>query len=188
MIDWIHAEEAAGRPPSLEGIAGMAKAILTEQGDVAPLGKSWTQRFFKRHETQIKLKTGRLVDIKRIKAVTEANIAPWFDRLREIVALYNIRATNLYNMDETGTQEGESSTRKVAGNASIRGTKVTKPSNTDWVSAIECISASGRRLQPAIVFKGGHLQSNWAPPKAFLDGIIRPRLLDGPIPISRLIG
>ena len=83
------------------------------------------------------------------------------------MALYNIRATNLYNMDETGTQEGESSTRKVAGNASIRGTKVTKPSNTDWVSAIECISASGRRLQPAIVFKGGHLQSNWAPPESF---------------------
>ena len=50
----------------------MVKTILTEQGDVAPLGKSWTQRFFKRHEIQIKLKTGRLVDIERIEAVTEA--------------------------------------------------------------------------------------------------------------------
>ena len=55
--------------------------------------------------------------------------------------------------------------RKVAGSSSIKGAKVMKSSNTDWVTVIECISATGRRLTPAIIFKGCNLQSHWVPPE-----------------------
>lgn len=165
LIDWILSEEVAGRPSTIEGVRGMATAICHQEGSTDPIGHHWVQRFFKRHSSLISIKEGRLIDTERIQAATEANIAPWFARLGDILTKYDIEPQNIYNIDETGTQEGDSIGRKVAGSSSIKGAKVMKSSNTDWVTVIECISATGRRLTPAIIFKGCNLQSHWVPPE-----------------------
>lgn len=165
LVDWILSEEAAGRPPTIEGVRGMVTAICHDEGSTDPIGNHWVQRFFKRHSSTISIKKGRLIDTERIQATTEANIEPWFTRLANILTRYDIEPRNIYNMDETGTQEGDSAAQKVAGSASIKGAKVTKSSNTDWVTVIECISATGRRVTPTIIFKGCNLQSYWVPPE-----------------------
>jgi 4-hydroxybenzoate polyprenyltransferase len=163
IIDWILLEEATGRPASHADIRGMANAILREQGSTTPIGVNWASRFFQRHANRISMKSGTVIEIERVEAITVDNLAPWFHRLGELLNEYHINPRNLYNMDETGTQEGDAIRRKGAGNASIKGVNIKKSSNTDWASVIECISATGRRLIPTVVFKGGIVQSSWAP-------------------------
>jgi len=51
--------------------------------------------------------------------MSTSNIAPWFDRLTNIIYQYNL-TSRIYNMDKTGFQEGESSIGKVAGSRAIK--------------------------------------------------------------------
>ena len=37
------------------------------------------------------------------------------------------------------------------------------PGNRDWVSVVECISASGRAIDPIVAFKGKKILQNWIP-------------------------
>jgi len=92
-----------------------------------------------------------------------SNIAPWFDRLNNIIRQYNLTSSRIYNMDETGFQEGESSIKKVAGSKAIKGAQQGSSTNTTWISIIEYIRADGINLCPTIIFKGQCPQSNWVP-------------------------
>jgi hypothetical protein len=38
-----------------------------------------------------------------------------------------------------------------------------QPGRQEWVTVIECISATGEKIPPYIIFKGQNLMSNWLP-------------------------
>ena len=70
---------------------------------------------------------------------------------------------NTYNMDETGIALGVCTNTRVLARASKKKAYIKSPENREWVSIIECISATGRKLRCAVIFKGQSLQTTWFP-------------------------
>lgn len=70
-------------------------------------------------------------------------------------------------MDETGIAEGVGTngkrigTRWTPGSKASRWAYVKARQNRTWVSIIECISAGGDRLPPAVIYTGSTLQQQW---------------------------
>ena len=64
-------------------------------------------------------------------------------------------------MDETGIALGICSNQQVIGRIDTTQSYKATPENREWVSIIETISATGRRLQCLVIFKGNMLQSTW---------------------------
>ena len=42
-----------------------------------------------------------------------------------------------------------------------RKTYIQSPENREWVSILECISASGRSVRPIVIFKGKNVHISW---------------------------
>ena len=62
-------------------------------------------------------------------------------------------------MDETGIALGVCANTRVLARASNKKADVKSPENREWVSIIECVSATGRTLRCAVIFKGQSLQT-----------------------------
>ncbi|KAF4474230.1 hypothetical protein CGGC5_v017057 [Colletotrichum fructicola Nara gc5] len=86
----------------------------------------------------------------------------WFKHLAvpEIMA---IKASNRYNMDETGILEGRGSNGLVLGSSETRSIRKKQPGSRAWTSLIECISATGKALPPLVIYKGKNVQQQWFP-------------------------
>jgi hypothetical protein len=81
--------------------------------------------------------------------------------IRKILQDPAILAENVYNMDETRVMLSMPSSVKVLvgkdDKRNYRGARVKRTS----VTAIECISANGRYLDPIIIWPATTYQSNW---------------------------
>jgi hypothetical protein len=64
-------------------------------------------------------------------------------------------------MDETSLALGATNNTKVIGSSKSRIVYEKSPETREWVSIIECMTATGRALTPVIIFKGETLQSTW---------------------------
>jgi hypothetical protein len=69
----------------------------------------------------------------------------------------------MYNLDETGVQEGETIADVVAGSVLAGSAEKISSDATTWISILETISADGRRLTPTVVFTGLTLQGQYFP-------------------------
>ena len=69
-------------------------------------------------------------------------------------------------MDETGIALGICTNTRVLAKALKKKADVKLPENREWVSIIECVSATGQRLRCAVIFKGQSLQTTWFPAKS----------------------
>jgi len=98
----------------------------------------------------------------RIKAITAESIKRFFDRL-QLPAIQAILPENRYNMDETGIMQGFGINGLVVGSAEKSSTIIRSPQTRIWTSIIECISATGRVLNPAIIFRGKNLDESIFP-------------------------
>ena len=59
-----------------------------------------------------------------------------------------------YNVDEVGSMIGLGDNPLVIGLATIRKVCIIDPRNREWVTILECVSATSRVLSPLIIFKG----------------------------------
>ena len=75
-----------------------------------------------------------------------------------------IRPYNIINMDEYGMQELETRAGTVIGSSLSKRALVTSSDATIWVLIIEAGTATGKRLNPVVVFTGASLQGQWFPP------------------------
>ena len=66
-------------------------------------------------------------------------------------------------MDETGIALGVCSNTRVIASSSKKKAYVKTPENREWVSIIETMSSTSRKLTPIVVFKGKSLQTTWFP-------------------------
>ena len=85
ITGWICQEEAISRPAGFVAIRRFAAAILRQSGINTSLSRNWVKRFLQRQNARIKIKTSRNIHTARISAMTPSNIAPWFDRLNEVI-------------------------------------------------------------------------------------------------------
>jgi hypothetical protein len=97
-----------------------------------------------------------------MKRVTTKSIKLLFERLNH-PAIQSILPENRYNMDETGIMEGFGINGLVVGSSEKKAVYVRSPQTRTWTSIIECISATGKVLRPAIIFRGKSLDKSIFP-------------------------
>jgi hypothetical protein len=66
-------------------------------------------------------------------------------------------------MDESGIMEGQRSNGLVLSSKETKAIQRRDPGSRAWTSFIECISATGKRLPPVVIFKGKSVQAQWFP-------------------------
>ena len=87
----------------------------------------------------------------------------WFDDLEKVVAEYDIKPKNMYNIDESGFAIGEKEAGRCIINAEVRQKFQAKPGRQEWVSVVECICADGSVVPPLVIFRGENLSRQWIP-------------------------
>jgi len=161
LVDWVLVQDQLGLPPTHRQIKHFAQRILKAGGDEKCLGKHWMEQFLNRNPS-IKTLKGKRMENSRIKAITAESIKRFFDRL-QLPAIQAILPENRYNMDETGIMQGFGINGLVVGSAEKSSTIIRSPQTRIWTSIIECISATGRVLNPAIIFRGKNLDESIFP-------------------------
>ena len=165
LADWILEEDARACPPSHARAREMANRILRMNGDKNPVGKLWLSHFIKRNP-RIASVVGRKLEAQRAEAATPEQIRAFLELFERTRRRLNIRTEDTWNMDETGTALGVCTNTRVLASSQKKKAYVRSPENREWVSVIECVSATGRKLRCAVIFKGQSLQINWFPAKS----------------------
>ena len=104
------------------------------------------------------------MDIKRVIALTLDIIRPFFEEFSRLKEEYNVGLDKIYNMDETGFQMGQNHGDYVIYDRTVGPPIVPTTGITQWVTAIECISATGRVIKPLIIHVGQEPEIDWWPP------------------------
>ena len=140
----------------------MAEEMLKAVGLPSYLGENWHKGFRTRHP-EIKASDARHVEASRINACNKDSIVAWFEQLDAIVREYKINFTNVWNMDESGIQMGDTGREKVFCDASTNsGPAIVKsPHLEKWITSLETISAIGAKIAPLIIFAAKNLWTTW---------------------------
>ena len=140
LVRWITRLTISGYPPRYETLRRLAEIIrerrikTTDYGEVQvkvydKIGKEWVPRFLQRHSELASVRP-RSIDAARIKDTSPERLQRWFDDLKKVLAEFNIKPENIYNMDESGFAIGE----KEAGRCIINAQYSSKISSKAWAS------------------------------------------------------
>lgn len=161
LVTWILTLESVGYAPSIKQVNTMAQSILIEAGEAHRIGKHWYPTFQLRNP-QIRTKSSRTIDSKRVNAGTEDTMRAWYCLLSEIYKKYHFTAANTYNMDETGTAIGAyRAVVKVVGSATQEHRQTKRIVTREWCTIIECVNAAGTPILPLIIYRGTNVLSRW---------------------------
>ena len=123
-----------------------------------PPGKNWVLAFKQRHP-ELTAKRVRALDWNRYNIYEK--IEHWFAVIGKELRKPDIEPENVWNMDETGVMLSMLGCVKVLVSKdeqrNYRGARV----NRTTITAIECISASGRCLNPMIIWPASSHRANW---------------------------
>jgi len=160
LADWILEEDTPGFPPSHARAREMANHILKMNNDQDLVGKAWILQFIQRNP-RVASVIGKKIEASRAEAATVQQIRAFLELFKRTQARLNIQQEDIYNMDETGIALGVCTNTRVIASSSKKKTYVKSPENREWVSIIESISATGRKLRCVVIFKGASLQTTW---------------------------
>ena len=166
LIEWILAEDQCRNPPGYARTRVMAEEMLCFAELDSDLGENWHKAFQKCYPS-IKAVYARQVEAERVEACNSDTINDFFERYKQIKAKYKISDANTWNMDETGTHMGDTGPGKVFMNAcsAAKMTITKKPGCEKWITSLECISATGQKIEPLIIFAAKTLWTTWFPRK-----------------------
>lgn len=176
MASWISSSTATGNPVHHDFIREMAEKLIQHRmpNEIVPqLGSSWVPSFLRRHR-HLKTKMTRAIETARIKDVTKEQVLHFNDEFRRIIREHNIRLDDIFNVDETGfyhlysgliigSSIGTMQTSNVVVDVAVSDAYEAQPGRQEWLTVIECISATGEKIPPYVIFKGQNLMSNWLP-------------------------
>jgi hypothetical protein len=118
-------------------------------------------RFIK-NQPELQTKWSRRLNSQRASSEDPIAITAWFKLVEETRQTYGVLDQDIYNFDETGFAMGVAATSKVVTSSDRVGRAVViQPGNREWVTAIECVNASGWSLPPFIILSGKVHQSSW---------------------------
>ena len=142
----------------------MADALLAARGQdppPPPVGKNWVSRFVQ-SQPELQTKWTRRFNSQRADYEDPTTITAWFKLIEETRQTYGVLDQDIYNVDETGFAMGVAGTSKVVTSSDRVGRAVViQPGNREWVTAIECVNASGWCLPPLVILSGKVHQSSW---------------------------
>ena len=164
LVQWILDLDRRGFPPHIIDVRRMADALLAARGQdppPAPVGKCWVSRFIQ-NQPELQTKWSKRLNSQRANSEDPIAIAAWFKLVEETRQTYGVLDQDIYNFDETGFAMGVAGTSKVVTSSDRVGRAVVvQPGNREWVTAIECVNASGWSLPPFIILSGKVHQSSW---------------------------
>jgi hypothetical protein len=166
LVNWILSMDGRGLPVRIASIRDMANLLLqkrtgTDASSTRTVGPRWAYNFVRRHDS-LRTRYNRKYDYKRALCEDPKAIRDWFRLVQNTVTKYGIQEEDIYNFDETGFQMGVITTAKVVTGSERSLRPVTiQPGNREWVTAIECTSASGWAVPPMIIFDGKVHISSW---------------------------
>jgi hypothetical protein len=153
-----------GAAPRPYMVQEMANLLLSIRGTtpIQTVGKNWVGQFVQRHPG-IDTRFSRRYNYERAKCEDPKIITEWFNLVQKTINENGIQEDDIYNCDETGFAMGLTATAKVVTRAEYYGRRsLLQPGNRKWVTAIECVGASGYSLPPMIIFKGKVYITGWA--------------------------
>jgi hypothetical protein len=164
LVKFILQMSDLGRPVRIKHIPSLA--FVATRGRPAtdrppkPPGKNWAKAFEKRHP-QTAARRVTALDWNRHDANIASKMTHWFEVIGRVLRDPAIVAENVYNMDETGVMLSMLGSVKVLvgkdDKRNYRGARVKRTT----VTAVECISADGRYLNPMIIWPATTHRSNW---------------------------
>jgi hypothetical protein len=129
-------------------------------GKIKPPGKNWAQAFHRRHP-ELKATRVKAINWERDDSHIYDKVAQWYPIIGEELSKPDVLAENTYNMDETGILLSLLKSLKVlVGRDDIKTYRGTGVKRT-LITAIECISADGRSLDPLIIWPASTHRSSW---------------------------
>jgi hypothetical protein len=130
----------------------------TDDDGIRPPGENWPQAFYKRHP-ELKAIRIKALDWERHEHNIYEKVVDWFTIIGKELENPLILAENIYNMDETGVLLSVLNSLKVlVGKNELRDYRGAGVKRT-LITAIECVSADGRRLYPLIIWPAATHQS-----------------------------
>lgn len=134
--------------------------ISSDDDGLQPPGKNWPQGFYKRHP-ELKAVKVKALDWKRHDHSIFDKVTEWFSVIGKELRQPGVLAENVYNIDETGVLLSVLNSLKVLvgrdETSKYRGAGVQRK----LITAIECISADGRALDPLIIWPASTHRSTW---------------------------
>ena len=151
LLEWIILLSDTGHCINKRTLRMKAKKVCGRKP-----GQTWIRSFLSRHP-DIMLGKPSGLDPKRAQAFNKPTIKRHFKLLKAIVKKYEIPPENIYNMDEKGVQRG-GGRKAQAQKFLVPRTKHPKyklwSGNLKLITIVDCVSAIGGYLSPAIIFEG----------------------------------
>jgi len=83
-------------------------------------------------------------------------VKTWFEAVTEVHFRYQYVPDYIYNMDKSGFAVGESQSSRALVNIREKSSWKVISGRQEWITAIKCVSASGKAIPPLIIFKAKH--------------------------------
>ena len=153
-----------GQPVRIKYIPSLAHSVTRHRPPAArpskPLGKNWARSFEKRHPT-LKARRVRSLDWNRHPNTIYDKMTDWFEKMEKVLQDPAVSRWNVYNWDETGIMLSMLGSAKVfiskEDTRNYRGARVERTN----ITAVECISADGRYLDPMIIWPASTHRAHW---------------------------
>ena len=171
LVDYIQRACLVGAPISRREVVAVAETIRSSrpfiEGGIEPdfslLSANWPLKLEKRHPSLERVWT-KDMEASRVIASSKDTLEKWFQQISAKRSAYDYAPGDIYNMDETGFAVGS-----ICGKSKVyavidgehKGALRTAgiragdgKSGTQWLTALECISAGGRSIPPLLITKG----------------------------------
>jgi hypothetical protein len=168
LENWIYRAAKLGAPITLKLVKILASEIQSERSSnndetqPSPISDRWVDRFRTRHP-RIKTCFSRTIDTARSTALDFSTIKSYFDNVGDLLREHKYPPSAIYNVDETGFSIGSSRKSVVLLDQPNQRREKKQPGQQEWITCLECVSASGVTLPPCLIFKGQNLNSGWIP-------------------------
>ena len=114
LVNWIQQQQEHGFSIHHKMLKGLAEYLIGLQNgthrrdtlSVRTLLHDWTYHFTQRHP-HIKVMISRPIELTRINACTHETFEKWFNTYHKAITMYKAKHHNIYNIDETGFQMGD---------------------------------------------------------------------------------
>jgi hypothetical protein len=170
LVRWISRLCRTGFPASPMLVVKMAEEVRQSRfqlsqsppSNLRPIGEHWIDRFRTRHP-EIQGIWTRQIDSVRHNATNTETVQTWFKAVTELYIEHQYTPECIYNMDESGFAVGTSQSSRALVNIREQSSWKVINGRQEWITAIECISASGIAIPPLVIFKAKHTNTAWIP-------------------------
>jgi len=154
-------QDALGRPIRMKHLRSIAFSLASQRPPADrpdnPPYRNWPQNFYERRP-ELRASKSSALDWNRYDIYNK--VVQWFEVIGKVLADPAVRPENVYNMDETGTMLSKPNSVKVlVGKDNKRGYRGARVKRTT-ITAIECVSAVGRYLNPMIIWPASTHRAN----------------------------